>query len=873
MMERFKYSGAKLKEISFPLGGIGSGCVGLAGTGRLVDWEICNRPNKNSLNGFTHFAVKVEEGGRVVDARVLNSDLPSPYTGGESNYGFGPSRFLLAGAPHFRDAVFTGTYPVARIDFSDDTFPGQAALEAFNPMIPLDADASSLPVACFTVHLTNTTGRALDYVLAFSVNNFLPKGKRFNTHLQSGPLHLVRQQSTWADPDDPDFGELVFSVRGERVSWQEDWYRGSWFDSLATFWRDFTAPGDLKNRRGDLALRQEKDEAMATLTTRLTLKPGESGQARFVLAWYFPNATNYWNPEKQDRPDLPPEEAARSQLLRNTWKNYYAVLYPDGLEINLHMQENWDRLEEETRRFVDSLYSSSLPEAALEAVTANMSLLRSPTCLRLADGSFYGFEGCHAHAGCCEGSCTHVWNYAYALPFLYPALERSMRELDYRHNLRPTGEMPFRLQLPPGRAPSAFRACADGQLGGVVKVFRDHAICGDTAWLKRLWPAVKRSLEYAWSPDNPDRWDPDRQGVLTGRQHHTLDMELFGPNAWLTGIYLAALQAGIRLAEAVGDQEAAKEYREILSRGRAFADKNLFNGDYFIQKIDLSDRTLLDAFSHDTLIGKDSRDVYWHEEAGELKYQIGEGCAIDQVLGQWHCDLTGLGDVFDPEKVRSALKAIYRYNYRSSFRELFNPCRIYCLNDEAGTMICAWPEGRHKPAVPAPYSEETMHGFEYQAGSHMILRGMEEEGLQVVQAVRDRYDGEKRNPWNEFECGSNYARSMASFALLLAYSGFHCDMAREHLSFRPLHAECRPLRFFWSVDAAWGEIRWPDMGENAIELAVLGGCLPLRSLSVPEAAQVKQVRLDGRILPFGFENGTVRFERQLLGRGAVLSLT
>ncbi len=139
--------------------------------------------------------------------------------------------------------------------------------------------------------------------------------------------------------------------------------------------------------------------------------------------------------------------------------------------------------------------------------------------------------------------------------------------------------------------------------------------------------------------------------------------------------------------------------------------------------------------------------------------------------------------------------------------------------------------------------------------------------------MRDRYDGEKRNPWNEFECGSNYARSMASYALLLAYSGFHCDMALEHLSFQPLHAGCRPLRFFWSVDAAWGEIRWPDKGENAVELAVLGGCLPLRSLSVPEAAQIKQARLDGRILPYGFENGTVRFERQLLGRGAVLSLT
>ena len=32
----FVYKGEKTQEISFPLGGIGSGCIGLAGNGRLV---------------------------------------------------------------------------------------------------------------------------------------------------------------------------------------------------------------------------------------------------------------------------------------------------------------------------------------------------------------------------------------------------------------------------------------------------------------------------------------------------------------------------------------------------------------------------------------------------------------------------------------------------------------------------------------------------------------------------------------------------------------------------------------------------------------------------------------------------------------------
>ena len=181
-----------------------------------------------------------------------------------------------------------------------------------------------------------------------------------------------------------------------------------------------------------------------------------------------------------------------------------------------------------------------MPRPVLDAVSANISILKTSTCLRLEDGAFYGWEGCHANSGCCEGSCTHVWNYAYAMPFLFPNLERSLRELDYRYNQRADGGMSFRLQLPLGSPRSEFRPCADGQFGGVLKVYREWKISGDTKWLRRLWPAVRKSIDFAWAETNLDRWDPDQTGVLHGRQHHTLDMELFGPNAWLTGFYLAA---------------------------------------------------------------------------------------------------------------------------------------------------------------------------------------------------------------------------------------------------------------------------------------------------------------------------------------------
>lgn len=207
--------------------------------------------------------------------------------------------------------------------------------------------------------------------------------------------------------------------------------------------------------------------------------------------------------------------------------------------------------------------------------------------MRLEDGTFYAFEGPNADTGSCEGSCTHVWNYTYALPFLFPFLERSMRDSDYKYNSTKTGEMKFRLMLPIGSKPWNFRACVDGQFGGIIKLYRDWKISGDDEFLKRNWKEAKKALEYAWSDKNPDKWDPEKSGVITGRQHHTLDVELFGANPWLTGFYIGGLIAGAEIADYLGEKDSADEYRRIAEKGKKYIDKELWNGRYYIQKIDV----------------------------------------------------------------------------------------------------------------------------------------------------------------------------------------------------------------------------------------------------------------------------------------------
>jgi non-lysosomal glucosylceramidase len=521
------------------------------------------------------------------------------------------------------------------------------------------------------------------------------------------------------------------------------------------------------------------------------------------------------------------------------------------------------------------LSRSDLPLPVLDAVSANLSILKSPTVTRLQDGTFYGWEGCHVDGGSCEGSCTHVWNYQQALPFLYPDLARSMLDAEFEYNQDPeTGGLGFRLPVPLGSGRSIDRPCADGHFGAVIRTYREWQQSGDDAWLDAKWPAVKRAIAFAWHPGNYDHWDPDKTGVLWGRQHHTLDMELFGPNSWLTGFYLGALRAGARMAAHLGDTAAVEEFEEIFERGRAWVDENLFKDGYFRQSIDLNDQSILAPFdraddNHPVIQGS-IMDLYWSDEHGEIKYQIGEGSSIDQVLAQWHSTLLGLGDLFEPDKVKSALEAIYEYNFYEDLGDIMNPCRVYGVAGESGSLICAWPEESPSPAIPAPYSQETMHGFEYSFGGALMQVGEIEKGIRVFRAVRDRYRGANRNPWNEIECGSNYARSMASYAAVPILSGMRYDQGQCRLSLDPMVQNGGEFASFWSVGGAWGEVRFED---QAITFEVIGGSLPLTVLALRrEVPADASVILDGRELdfvPLADEPG-IRLDTDALEAGSTL---
>ena len=445
------YTGSNLREISFPLGGIGSGCIGLLGNGRLSDWEIANRPAKGVSNGYSFFAVKAVQNGKLVDARVLQGDWPKDIIGQYmkkdfTGYGYGPKVDTLAGFPHFETVSFDGAFPVAQLEFAHGKFPGKVKMEAFNPFIPLDEDASSLPAAFFALTFANDTDAEMEYTAALSVQNYFEEQCE-NLPLEKGVKFI---QHKFGEKS-PFTGELCVLTDEENVQVQSNWFRGKWFDGPTVFWNQFIA-GDLPERTYETTGSHD----IATTAVRVTLAPGEKRTVKFIISWYFPNNYNYWYEPLLDETGE-----------HVTWKNWYATRYAGAQDVAQYALEHFDDLYARTKVFRDELWNATLPAAVVEAAADNLAVLKSPTVLRLEDGSFYGWEGVHELAGSCEGSCQHVWNYTYALPYLFPRLERSMRKLDYKYNLMENGGMRFRLTLPVGRPGGWDMPCVDGQMGGV----------------------------------------------------------------------------------------------------------------------------------------------------------------------------------------------------------------------------------------------------------------------------------------------------------------------------------------------------------------------------------------------------------------------
>jgi uncharacterized protein (DUF608 family) len=822
------FQGRQLSQIAFPLGGVAAGSLSLGGRGQLRDWEIFNRPNKGFSPPYAFPSIRVQSGTGKPVARVLEARIQPPY---EGSSGFGANN--APGLSRLASARFTGQYPLAHIDFQDPDLGVKVSLDAFSPFIPHDADDSGLPVAILRYRVANPGQSAVKVSIAFSIDNPVKVNpdERLNEFRDSASMAGLVMSNPAASAKDPmkgTFALCALKSNGASITHWRGWPKGRWWNSPMLFWDEFSA-------HGELGAEPEQRGTVGALSMTRSIAAGKSEDFTFLLAWHFPNRTPRWCGWSAPKGE---EDTIIG--------NYYTTRFGDAWAAAEYTVEHLGTLESRTRAFATALRESTLPAVVKEAASANLSTLASTTCFRTADGEFHGFEGVNDHAGCCPGNCTHVWNYESATAHLFPTLARSLRKASFGYSMDDAGAMHFRQLLPDGKQRSGY-AAADGQMGQIVHAYLDWSLSGDKAWLEQMWPRIKKGLEFAWVPGG---WDANRDGVLEGVQHNTYDVEFYGPNPMCGIYYLAALRAGEEMAQAVGDVSSAQEYRRLFESGGAWIDANLFNGEFYVQKM----RGFAKAEIAPSLRSNMGADDTEHPE-----YQVGEGCLVDQLVGQYLAEVAGLGDLVSRDHVEATLKSIYRYNYKRSLATHDTVQRTFALNEESAMVICDYGKAE-RPRIPFPYYAEVMTGFEYSAATHMLYAGLVKEGVECIRNIRDRYDGEKRNPWNEAECGHHYARAMAAWSGVLALSGFRYRGQQGAVFIDGKHTT--PFRSFWSTGTGWGVFTVAPSGVHTIR--VIEGTLPCRACSVNAAGAIASASLDGKAVELRYSYYTQLRDRRLI---------
>jgi hypothetical protein len=649
-----------LAQIAMPMGGLGAGCICLSGHGGLQDFAIRNRPATTALpdghqSGDAGFALLHIKGERTT-TKLLEGPFPQEKIYDQGLQAQGYRHGGHEGLPRFDVCRFEAGYPFGTVFLEDPEVPLEAMVTGWSPFIPGDDVASSIPTALVEYRFENKSTQPVAFEFSYHLTNLAlgPDIKRWaNTRSalmgppeaggDGGGIHFSNTEPHGTEA----CGDAALYAVGWQPRRKAMWLRGGWFDTISALWREVSS-GRFAENDGTQMVDEPDSRNGGSLLVEATLQPGEAVTYPVMIVWHFPS------------PGLTMDHVPATGCgpgcdcaVTPPWRPFYAGVWEDARAVARHVARDYSTLRARTLAFQQAMFSSTLPAAVLDAVTANLAILKSPTVLRQENGNIWAWEGCFTEQGCCHGSCTHVWNYAQSMPHLFSALERTLREQELIRSMDEQGHVGFRSALPDGPASHGYHAAADGQLGGLMKLYREYHISGDRSWLERFYPLAKRSLEYCL-----DAWDPDRRGGLFEPHHNTYDIEFWGPDGMCGSIYVGALSAMALLAQSLGHSGDAAQYGALAQRASEFMGRELFNGEYYQQEVQwegLRDT----SFTAKTMgVTPSSSDRMRLLKAEGPPYQYGSGCLSDGVIGAWMAALYGIETPLSRPQVRATLESI-----------------------------------------------------------------------------------------------------------------------------------------------------------------------------------------------------------------------
>lgn len=763
------YKVEELKTIGMPCGGIAAGQLYVRGDGSLACWWIANNAyntgygidhllNFETPNGPWKVCYQTFEPFSYVD-QYFQLNIK------ENN----DTKSYKLNKSDFNDISFVGEYPIARINYNDKKkkLPVSVDMEVFSPFVPLEAKLSATPGTILKFKIKNTSNKTVN----LSLDGVLQNPVMMDLKDIKGKLqNIVDNKSVYMSfiPEDkkleshPYFGNMTLTSLSENVK----------------------ATADINKKSKKLAEADLGKKLLGKVTSEITLAKGEEKEITYLLTWFFPNRPLHYSGGGNWNKPIPTKGPAIG--------NMYANWYDSSSDVAQYLKDNLTELSNKTYNFHKSWYKeSTLPYWLRQRIMMPVSTLATETCQWWSTDKFWAWEG----VGSCVGTCTHVYNYEQAIARLFPELEKNIREkTDFGTSYGRDGAIQARNGW--------GSVLLDGHIGAILKAYREYLMSSNKFFLTRNWEKIRKSMDYVIGRDG------DMNGLIEGRQSNTYDISFMGPNTYVGGLYLAALKASEKMALIMGDKNLATRYNRIFENGKKNSVDRLWNGDYFIQEVDLK----------------------LHP-----KFQYATGCLSDQLFGQTWAHQLNLGYIYPEDNVKTALNSIWKYNWTKDVgphTKKYTPERYYAHAGEPGLLNCTWPRGNHLNHDAVRYRNEVWTGIEYQVATNMIYDGLIEEGLSIVKGIHERYSPEKHNPWNEIECGDHYARALASWGILIALENYFYNGPEKTLSFNPNYQK-NNFKSFFTAAKAWGNISQKIKGNkqtNTIEVKY--GNLKLNTLKL-----------------------------------------
>ena len=676
-----------------PIGGLGAGSIGRSYRGDFARWHLRVGRHEYAPSLPNQFHLRIQREGQVF-VRTLNPRIPKGRRLGKWAWGLDPER-----------AVYYALFPRAWTEYDFSDWGVRAVCQQLSPVIGHNYRESSFPVGVFAWELENVSSGEVDVSVMLTWENAISPARRpsrgdfskLDTVTSKRiALELVHDRTIGDYP--VSFGLAVEGDGKASLSLLESFNTEG--DGVEV-WRDFQREGQLTSSAGQP--QEGVHRRGAALCGRVGIPAGDRRWVTFAVSWDIPimefGSGRRWYRRYTRFFDASGENAARiAKLALDSWREWEQGIV------------DWQRpiLESDRPAWLKAALFNELYYLVDGGTAWETGEVESG--LRQEGIGHFGYLECFDYPFV---NTLDVHFYAsFALAMNWPEIEKAILR-DYAATVsmedsrlvellmekkrvprKPRGALPHDLGMPaedPWIVPNAYILQDVGRWKDlnskfVLLVYRIFTVTKDEGFLRDCWPAVLEAMEYL------ERFDKDGDGLPEneGFPDQTYDVwTMEGISAYCGGLFLAAAEAVVAMAERLGEGEVAERYRLLVRRGKRSFEEKLWNGSYY---------------NFDSSGGKHSDSIM-----------------ADQLAGQLYTHVCGLDPIVPHERARRALETVFKFNVMGY------------AEGNMGAVNGMRPDG--KVDTTSIQSAEVWTGTTYALAALMIHEGLVEEGLRTAKGI------------------------------------------------------------------------------------------------------------------------------------------